>query len=95
MARGPSNPRALAEAEAAADGDTVEPITGAQAAPDMVLWHEGRWLTVLYRSNAGDAIRLDFQVDAPGETAFRFTHPSTELYRRIPTPQPARVGMPG
>lgn len=84
MARRPSNPDAYAEALAAADGDTVEPISGADAAPDMTLWHEGQWRTVLFRSPAGDSIRLDFQVTEPGSTAFRFASPEAELYRRIP-----------
>jgi len=84
MAREPSNPKAYAEAKAAADGDTVELISGAEAAPDMTLWHEGQWLTVRYRSPAGEAVRLDFEVAEPGETAFRFADPGTELYRRIP-----------
>jgi hypothetical protein len=84
MTREPINANAYAEAVAAADGDTVVPIKGAEATPDMVLWHDQLWLTVLYRSNAGDAIRIDFHTDDPAGTAFRFTNPATELYQRLP-----------
>jgi len=92
MTRKPSNPAAYAEAVAAADGYTVVPITGKQVTPDMELWHEGQWLTVRYRSSVGDGIRVDFQVNEPTETVFRFANANTELYRRFPEHHPVRVG---
>ena len=84
MTREPIDANAYAEAVAAADGDTVVLISGAEATPDMVLWHNQRWLPVRYRSHAGDAIRIDFHIEEPGATAFRFTSATTELYRRVP-----------
>lgn len=82
--RKPKDPDAFKEAQRAAGGDIVEPIFGSEVMPDMVLRHNDRWLPVRFKSGVGDFVRIDFLMDAPGETAFRFTALTTELYRRVP-----------
>lgn len=83
MAENSNTVTALAEAQAAADGDRVIPITGADVAPDMIVRHNGEWLAVKFKTVvASDTIRIDFAMDEPGSTAYRFAAPTSTLYRR-------------
>jgi hypothetical protein len=83
MSHPPNDPAALAEAQAAAEGDTVMPITPAEVKPGMVIRHAGAWLTVRFKSMAGDAFHVDFVTDEQGATAFKFFQHGTALYRRV------------
>ena len=83
MSHPPNDPAALAEAQAAAEGDTVVPITPAEVKPGMVIRHAGAWLTVRFKSKAGDAFHVDFVTDEQSTTAFKFFQHGTALYRRV------------
>ena len=83
MSDPPNNPAALAEAQAAAEGDTVLPITPTELKPGMVIRHDGTWLTVRFKSMAGEAFHIDFETDELGSTAFKFVRPDTILFRRV------------
>lgn len=82
-------------ARAAAGGGTVWPLKAVEVRPDMTVWHNGRWLTVLYRRLNGEAVVLDFTVPEPGGTAFRVVSPQVRMYRLEPglvqAAQPAGV----
>jgi len=73
-----------------AGGDEVRRIKAWSVQPDMVVWHSGRWLPVMYRRVAGDAVMLDFAVPEPGGTAYRLVRVGVPMYRRIT----AREGRP-
>lgn len=73
----------LEQARHAAGSDTVQEIAAASVQPDMTIWHNGRWLPVMYRRITGDAVMLDFTVPEPGGTAYRLLSHDTTMYRRI------------
>lgn len=77
---------------AAAGDGTVWPLKAVEVRPDMTVWHNGRWLTVLYRRVHGDAVMLDFAVPEPGGTAFRVVSAPARMYRLEAAPVAQTVG---
>lgn len=77
------------QARDSAGDDRVEELKAAAVQPDMTIWHNGRWLPVMFRRATGDAVMLDFAVPEPGGTAYRIVSPGTLMYRRIAASAPA------
>lgn len=78
-------------AKVAAGDDPVEPIKAANVKPNMILLHDGRFLQVKYVNCLDRSVMIDYYAEQ-GMTACRVVAPNTTLYRRVPTPCPARVG---
>lgn len=85
------SPHEFEAAEAAAEGDPVEEIAAAKIKPNMLLFHEDRFLQVKYANQLDRSVMIDYYAEQ-GLTACRVVAPATTMYRRIPKQHPARLG---
>ena len=86
-----NEPHGYDAAMAAAEGDPVHEIAAAKVTPNMLLFHEDRYLLVKYANQLDRSVMIDYYAEQ-GMTACRVVAPTTTMYRRIPTHHPVRVG---
>lgn len=86
-----NNEHEFEDAVATASGDAVQKITAIEAAPDMVLFHYGEWLTVKYVNRLDRSVMIDY-FTPEGITACRVVNHDRPVFRRIPTRERARAG---